>query len=128
MRAPVGRRPARSIQHYAALNQTHGRVAEAMARTRNAQPLGTALAVRIPKPALRELTAARRAPVLRQEAKPTLQPIIPVPQRDIVLRLEEPPVARPVIVMPVRPAALPPAYWPSHRRRPAMTPGAFVPA
>lgn len=128
MRASLGRRPARSVQHYAALKLAHGRVAEAAARTRTTKPLDNKLTVRVPKPVLRELTAVRR-PLARQQAlQPTPQPIIAVPQRETVLRLEEPTVARPVVVQPMRPApSLTPAYWPSHRRWRPATPAAPMP-
>ena len=117
MRVSLGRRPARSIQHYATLKQDHGRIAQASARTRTAKPLDTKLMVRIPRPALRELTYARRATVLQQALKPAPLPVVAVPQREIVMRQEEAPVVRPVIILPVRPApSLTPAYWPSHRR------------
>lgn len=129
MRAALGRRPARSVQHYAVLKQEHGRIAEAAARARTAKPLDNKLIVRVPKPVLRELTAARRAPTTLQTLQPAMpQPVIAVPPRAPVLRLEEPTVARPVVIQPVRPAALPPAYWPSHRRRPMTTALQPVPA
>lgn len=119
MRAPLGRRPARSVQHYAVLKQEHGRIADAAVRARSAKPLDSKLIVRVPKPVLRELTAARRVPTTLQTLQPrTPQPVIAVPQRAPVLRREETPAPKPVMMQPVRPAALPPAYWPSHRRRP----------
>lgn len=120
MRAPLGRRPARSVQHYAVLKQQHGQIADAAARARTAKPLDSKLIIRVPKPVLRELTALRRPPVTQQALKPAVpQPVIAVPQRAPVLRLEDITAPKPMmVVQPVRPAALPPAYWPSHRRRP----------
>lgn len=68
----------RSVQHYAELKQEHGRVAEALARQRYAEPLDAKLIVRVPKPMLRELTAARRETAARQgrvlAAQPTVRP------------------------------------------------------
>ena len=128
MRASIGRRPARSIQHYAALKQDHGRIAQAAARARTTQPLDTKLMVRVPKPVLRELTAVRRPLPLQQVMKPAPRPTLLLPQREIVVRQEATPAARPVIILPVRPApSLTQAYWPSHRRWRPITPSAPMP-
>ncbi len=83
----------RSVQHYAVLKQEHGRIAEAAARQRYAEPLDARLIVRVPKPMLKDLTAARREAAVRQGRILTSQPAL-------------------------RPHGAAPAYRPRARRRP----------
>ena len=71
-RRPVGR----SVQHYAALKQQQARLADAAARARTAEPLDSKLIVRIPKPMLRDLTAARRELAARQGRRLAPSPVL----------------------------------------------------